>query len=278
MSPASSSSQREALSVVIITLDEERNLERCLRSATWADEIVVVDAGSSDRTVEIARRHGARVIAQPWLGYAEQKNLGLEQATHDWILSLDADEWLTDEGAEEIRAALVGPRYHAFAVNRLTAFSGAFLRRVWSPDWQVRLFRRDRGRFGGGLVHESVVLTPPTEAGRLRCRLLHLGYRSLADYVERMNRYTGLAAETLDAAGRPVPWLRMLVSPPATFLRLFVLKGGFLDGVRGLVVSAGSAYYVLLKYAKLWERRRRPDPVFRRRVGTTAEDPDPDQR
>jgi glycosyltransferase involved in cell wall biosynthesis len=270
--------QRPSLSVVIITLDEEKNLERCLRSVSWAEEIVVVDAGSSDRTVEIARRHGARVIEQPWLGYAGQKNLGLERATRDWVLCLDADEWLTAEGAEEMRAALVRPRARAFAVNRLTAFSGAFLRRAWSPDWQVRLFRRECGRFGGGLVHESVVLAPSTEVERLRCRLPHLGYRSLAGYVERMNRYTDLAAETLDAERRPVPWVRMLVSPPATFLKLFVLKGGFLDGVRGLVVSAGSAYYVLLKYAKLWERRRPADPAFRRRVGETAEDPRPDQR
>ena len=270
--------RRDSLSVVIITLDEEQNLERCLRSVSWAEEIVVVDAGSTDRTLEIARRHGARVFEQPWLGYVKQKNLALDRATGGWVLSLDADEWLTAEGAEEMRTALVRPHAQAFAVNRLTAFSGAFVRRAWSPDWQVRLFRRDCGRFGGGRVHESVVLRPSSRVERLRCRMPHLGYRSIASFVERMNRYTDLAAETLADEGRAVAWLRLALSPPATFLKLWVLKGGFLDGIRGLVVSAGSAYYVLLKYAKLWERRRPADPDFRRWVGETAEDPRPDQR
>ena len=247
---------REPLSVAVITLNEEQNLDRCLESVTWADELIVVDSGSTDGTIRIAERHGARVLCEPWRGYVAQKNLSLDSATHTWVLSLDADEWLTEAGAAEVRRALEAPQLDAWAINRRTAFCGAFLRHVWSRDWQVRLFRKDRGRFAGGRVHESVRLTSGSRVGRLRHRLQHLAYRSMHDYVERMNRYTDLAAETLVERGRTAGIMRLLFSPPATFLRCYLLRLGILDGTRGLLVSAGSAYYVLLKYAKLWEASR----------------------
>jgi len=250
----------QPFSVAIIAYNEERNLPRCLTSVQSADEIVLVDSGSTDRTRAVARAHRARVIEQPWLGYVAQKNFAVGQTTHSWVLSLDADEWLTADGAAEIRAALRDPRADAYAFNRRTAFSGAFLRRVWNPDWQVRLFRKDKGRFEGGQVHESVRMDPGARTLRLEVRLPHLAYRSIRDYVERMNRYTDLAARTLQEQGRPNSLTRLMLSPPATFLKLYVLKRGFLDGIRGWVVSAGSAFYVLLKYAKLWELSRQGDP------------------
>ncbi len=266
---------REPLSVAIITLDEERNLARCLGSVAWADEIVVVDSGSTDRTAAIAAGHGARFVHHPWSGFVEQKNFAVGQCSHLWVLSLDADEWLTSAGADEVRSALAHPTADAYAFNRLSALSGGWLRRTWSPDWQTRLYRKDRGRFVGDRVHESVRMDPGSTTVRLRERLLHLTYRSLHDYVRRMNRYTDLAALSLSEKGRRVPTLRLLLSPPATFLKLYLLRGGFLDGVRGLVASAGSAFYVLLKYAKLWERSRSPEPGFLAATAPTAEDPDP---
>ena len=252
---------REPLSVAVITRDEERNLARCLASVAWAEEILVVDSGSTDATATIAARYGARFLVREWSGYVEQKNFALDQVHHAWVLSLDADEWLSAEAAEEIRQVLHRPRAEAYALSRLTSFSGAFVRHVWRPDWQVRLLLRERGRFAGGRVHESLRMTPGARIERLRHPLLHLGYRSIADYVRRMNRYTDLAAADLKERGR-LPWLRLLLSPPATFLKLYVWKRGFLDGVRGLTVSAGSAFYVLLKYAKLWELGRDPDAEF----------------
>jgi len=268
-------SAREPLSVVVITRNEERNLDRCLASVVWAEERVVVDSGSTDRTVAVARRRGARVVEQPWLGFTEQKNRAVREASHRWVLSLDADEWLDAEAAEAVREALAVRDAEAYALNRRSALAGGFVDHAWSRDWQIRLFDRERGRFSGGPVHESVRLDPGSRVGRLRGRLLHLSYRSVAEYVERMNRYTDLAAEGLALRGRRVPWARLLVSPPATFLKLWVVRGGFLDGPRGLVVAAGSAFYVFLKYVKLWERTRPPDRRFEAVVPPTTEDPVP---
>jgi glycosyltransferase involved in cell wall biosynthesis len=266
---------RQPLSVAVITYNEQRNLERCLKSVAFADEIVVVDAGSTDRTRELAAAHGARVFDRRWAGYAEQKNAALERTSHPWVLSLDADEWLTAEGADEVRRVLAAPEAEAYAFNRLTALSGGFVRHAWSPDWQIRLFRKDRARFAGGRVHESVRLERGTQVGRLSSPMLHLSYRSLAEYVERLNRYTDLAAATHEGRGGLGAGLRLLVSPPAAFLKHYVLRRGFLDGVRGLVVSWGAAFYVLLKYAKLWELRRSPEPELVELAGATADDPDP---
>jgi glycosyltransferase involved in cell wall biosynthesis len=251
---------RERLSVVVVTRNEERNLDRCLGSVAFADEIVVVDAESTDATRDVALRHGARVSVEPWRGFVEQKNLALSRATGAWALSLDADEWVSAAGAAEIRSAIERPEASAYSVRRLSALSGGFLRRTWSRDRRVRLFRRERGRFAGGSVHESVRLDPGTRVARLREPLLHESYRSIGEYVLRMNRYTDLAADDLAARGARASSLRMLVAPPLTFLKLYVLRLGALDGVRGLVVAAGSAYYVLLKHAKLWERSRAVEP------------------
>jgi len=268
---------REPLSVAVIALNEERNLDRCLASVAWADEIVVVDGGSADGTAGIARRRGARVSSRPFRGFVEQKNHAVSLTSHRWVLSLDADEWLDEAASAAVRDALGSPAADGYRIRRRTALSGGFLDRTWAGDWQLRLFRKDRGRFAGGRVHESVRLDAGATVGRLSGRILHLSYDSIEEYVERMNRYTGLAAETLHEGGRAVPWARLVISPPATFAKLYLLKGGFLDGMRGLVVAVGSAFSVFLKYAKLWDRRRRPDPEFEQRVrrdtGGTADAP-----
>lgn len=265
-----------AVSVAIIALDEERNLGRCLQSVAWAGEIVVVDGGSRDRTVEIARRYGARVVVEPWRGFAAQKNLALSLASSPWVLSLDADEWLGPDGAEAIAEAVSVPRADAYALNRLNAFSGGFASRALSPDWQVRLFRKDRGRFVGEWVHERLALDPGCRVARLPCRLYHLTCRSLADYVAKMNRYTDLSARGLLARGRRVGPAGLLFHAVAAFLKPYLLRGGFLDGTRGLLASATAGYAAALKYGKLWELTRPADPGFLALVPPTAEDPRPD--
>ena len=265
----------QALTVTVIAQDEERNLGRCLGSVGWADERIVVDSGSADRTREIAGRHGARVVSNPWPGYAEQKNRAAGEARHRWILSLDADEWLEPGAEAEIRRVLADPECVAYAFRRISAFAGAFLPRTWSPDFQIRLYRRDAARFGGGLVHESVRVDPPGRVGRLETPLLHLTHRSVREQVDRLNRYSDLAARTAQDQGRRFAPSRMLVAPWAAFFKMYVLKGGALDGVRGLIAAVDQAHYVFLKSAKLWDRTRRPDPEFERRVPKSPEDPDP---
>ncbi len=266
---------REPLSVTIITKDEERNLDRCLRSVSWADEIVVVDSGSTDRTREIAARYGAKVCVRPFEGYVAQKNAAVDLATHLWVLSVDADEWLPEVTAVEIQDVLEAPLADGYEIIRRTAFSGAFVRWAWRRDRQLRLFRKDRGRFAGGLVHESVRLDEGCRAERLREPLLHLTYRSVGDYVDRMNRYTDLAAQSFRSDGRRFSAIQLLFRPPATFVKCYLLRLGILDGVRGVIVSVGAAMYVFLKLAKRWEMDRPADPVFLQAAGSTPEDPDP---
>lgn len=246
----------QPLSVVVITLNEEQNIRRCLRSVKWADEKIVVDCGSTDRTVTSASEEGARVLTREWPGYAEQKNFAVQSASHPWVLSLDADEWLDERAQASIRETLEDPRADGYRIRRLTGFCGKDVRRSWGGDRPLRLFRRDAGRFEGGPVHESFRLAAGNTEGNLDGTLAHAGYASIESYVERLNRYTGLAAEGLVERGVPFRPLRLWFGPLATFLRIYVLKLGFLDGVRGWIVAVGSAYYVLTREAKLWERRQ----------------------
>jgi glycosyltransferase involved in cell wall biosynthesis len=247
----------QPLSVVVITLNEEANIERCLRSVAWAEERIVIDCGSSDRTVQSATELGARVILRDWGGYADQKNHGIEQAAHAWVLTLDADEWLDAQAAEEIRRTLAAPTADGYRVRRRTAFCGAYADRIWGGDRPLRLFRKERGRFEGGPVHESVRLAGNATTARLAGPILHAGYTSIADYVDKLNRYTGLAADGMTRSGRRFRPAKLWFGPFWTLFRLYVLKLGFLDGVRGWIIAAGSAYYVLVREAKLWERRPR---------------------
>ncbi len=266
---------REPLSVIVLTRNEEKNLARCLASVAWADEIVVVDSESTDSTRQIAERSRARVFVRPWPGFREQWSFALAQTSHLWVFVLAADEWLPEDTAHEIRTVLEAPLADGYICYRVTAFSGAFVRHAWHPDRQLRLFRKDRGGFEGGLVHESVELADGCRVQKLRGKLLHLTYRSVHEFLDRMNRYTDLAAATLQAKGKRFSALGLLVRPPAAFIKLYVLRRGMLDGMRGLVASVGAAAYVFLKLAKLWELGRESDPSFLEAAGATPEDPDP---
>jgi glycosyltransferase involved in cell wall biosynthesis len=243
------------LSVAVVALNEEERLRACLESVVWADELVVVDAGSSDKTAAIAREFTDRVCFRAWDGYGAQKNFALGQCHGDWVLSLDADERVSDALREEIQAMLrAGTSRSGFFLARENRFQGRWVRRGGLyPDWQLRLFRRGQGAFAERAVHESVRLDGPT--GRLSAPLIHESYRSIADAVARLNRYSDLAATELAQAGRGGSLLDLLVRPAWRFVSMYLLRAGFLDGWRGLVLAGLHAHYVFLRAAKVRERR-----------------------
>jgi glycosyltransferase involved in cell wall biosynthesis len=250
------------LSVTIITKDEAANIASALKSVEWADELIVVDSNSTDQTVSIARQFTDRVVVREWPGYVAQKNFAASVSANDWILSLDADERVTPELADEIRATLVrDPSKAGFRVPRVTHYLGRWVRTTdWYPDPQLRLYNRRVGRWSGGHVHESVSVDGTV--GRLRNELQHFPFSDIADHVETINRYTTYAARQMHEAGERAGALKILVHPPLAFLRNYAARGGFRDGTAGLVISTLNAYYVCLKLAKLWElgRRRAGEP------------------
>ena len=245
------------LSVTVITHNEADNIEACLDSVAWADEVLVVDSRSSDDTVARARARGARVIVRDWPGYAAQKNFAAGEATHDWILSVDADERVTPELAAEIQSTLDGQgQAPGYRIPRIAWHLGRWIRTTdWYPDPQLRLYDRRRARWRPMRVHESVEADGPV--GRLSAHLQHYTYRDLSHQVETLNRYSTLAAGEMHAAGRRAGLIDLVLHPPAAFLRNYVLRRGLLDGRAGFVISIMSAYYVFLKFAKLWEIARR---------------------
>jgi len=246
------------LCVTVIAWNEEERLRACLESVTWADEIVVVDAESADKTVQVARDFTDRIWVRPWPGYAAQKNFALEQASADWILSLDADECVTAELRDRIgRIVRADGPADGYSIPRKNIFWGAWVRHGGLyPDYQLRLFRRSAGRFADSLVHESVVVAGRVET--LAEPLLHHSYRGLEDFVARSNRYSTLAARELVKRGGRAGLGDLLFRPLGRFLSMYVLRGGFLDGWRGFVLAVLYAQYVFLRMAKTWEARQIP--------------------
>lgn len=245
------------VSVTVITLNEAANIDACLESVRWADDVVVVDSGSTDGTVERAKAHGARVIAREWPGsYADQKNFAAGEAAHDWILSLDADERVTPALATEITSLLASaPAFAGYRIPRVTRHLGRWIRTTdWYPDYQLRLYDRRRAQWPPRLVHESVTAEGPI--GYLVNDLEHYAYRDISHHHEVMNRYTTLAARQMHERGRRAGVFDLVLHPPGAFLRNYVLKRGFIDGLPGFVISAMNAHYVFLKFAKLWELNR----------------------
>jgi glycosyltransferase involved in cell wall biosynthesis len=239
------------LSVTVITKNEAADLGSALESVRWADEIVVVDSESTDGTVDVARQFTDRVIVHPWQGYIAQKNLAASLASHDWILSLDADERVTPELAAEIRAALVNPSHAAFRVRRVTWHLGRWVRTTdWYPDYQMRIYNKRHAAWTGKYVHEAV--TVRGTAGTLRGEIQHFAYRDLSDHLETIDRYSTLAAREMHDAGRRAGLLQVAGHPPLAFLRNYVVHGGLRDGMAGFIISSMNAYYVFLKFAKLW--------------------------
>jgi (heptosyl)LPS beta-1,4-glucosyltransferase len=254
-----------ALSVTLITLNEAAHIGAAIDSVSWADEIVVVDSGSGDDTVAIARARGARVEIRAWTGYVDQKNFAASLARHEWIFSLDADERVTPDLAAELREILTTePPLAGYRVPRVTYHLGRWIRTTdFYPDFQTRLYDRRRARWRGRYVHESV--TVDGTVGQLRHELQHLSYRDLSDHLDRINHYTSLAARQMHENGRRAGPLDLLLHPPAAFIRNYILRRGILDGSAGLTLSIVNAYSLFLKFAKLWELGR----------ARTAQDRDP---
>lgn len=238
------------ISATIITYNEERNVARVIESLRCCDEILVLDSGSNDRTVEIATKLGARVVEASWHGYAAQKNIASELAAHDWILALDADESVSEALEAEIwHIKKAGPKFNGYTVPRLAQYLGRWiLHSGWYPDRKVRLFDRRKSKWVGQFVHESVTVDGPV--GHLKSNLLHFTCDSLSQHLRTMDRYTTLAAQEIVAQGNSIAFSRLLLEPPWIFLRTYLLKRGFLDGVEGLSIAYMAALYNFVKYAK----------------------------
>ena len=243
-------------SVTIITLNEAAHIGAAIDSVAWADEVLVVDCGSADATTEIARAKGATVVHRDWSGWIDQKNFAAERAANDWIFSLDADERVPAPLAGEIRELLSGePPMRGYRVPRVTFHLGRWIRTTdFYPDYQTRLYDRRAARWRGKYVHESVSVDGPV--GRFRHDLEHYSFRDLRDHLDRVNRYTTLAARQMHEGGRRAGLFDLVIHPPAAFLRNYLLRLGILDGTPGLIISIINAYSVFLKFAKLWELRK----------------------
>lgn len=242
------------ISAIVVCFNEEDRIRDCLESLKWVDEIVVVDSYSTDRTVEICRAYTDRVIQRPWPGYREQKAFAHSQATLEWVLLVDADERVSPGLREEIREALgrFDSRYAGFAVPRLVHYLGRWWwRGGWYPDYDVRLFRRDRAAWGGTDPHERILVDGKVR--RLKHPLYHFTYRDISDHLERINRFTSIAAGELRGKAEPWSWWDNLLHPLFRFFRSYLWKRGCVEGFPGFFVAATAAFYVFLKYAKLRE-------------------------
>ena len=241
------------VTATLITLNESAHIEAALQSVAWADEIVVVDARSTDDTVAKARRFTDKVIVRDWPGVVAQKNYAASVAANDWIFSLDADERVTPALADEIRALVASePVCAGYRVPRVSHYLGRWIRSTdWYPDLQLRLYDRRRAQWAGRYVHESV--QAQGEVGRLRADLEHYPYRDVSHHLQTIDKYTTLAARQMHEDGRRTGPLRIVAHGDAAFLRNYLLRGGFRDGAPGLIVSLLNTFYVALKFVKLWE-------------------------
>ncbi len=253
---------RETVSVVLTTLNEERNIDRCLGSVSWADDIVVVDSFSRDGTVERASRYTQRVYQHEFPGSSRQVERGIEYATGEWVLVIDADEEVTPELAAEIKVVLSTPAQDRVEVGydvprKVNAFGKWLVAGGWYPDYQFRFFRKDSYRAEHQEVHGGFAPTGPR--GRLSAFLLHYTYETIHDYMAKINDYTSLHVANIlkERPDAEVPWHKLILSPLTHFLKMFVSKKGYRDGFHGFVLALLDAVYSLLLYAKLWEYRMR---------------------
>jgi len=247
----------ETLAVTVITCNEESNIRGALESVAWADEIIIVDSGSKDGTLRVCREFTEKIYHRDWTGFVDQKNFAVDQASHDWIFSLDADERASVKLQEQIRhLRQSGFLAEGYRMPRVAQFMGRWIRHGdWYPDYQLRLFDRRKGRWQGGRVHESIRIkgTPDYLDGEI----LHFTYPDLSAYLRRLDLYSSLAAADYQSKGRRATPLALLANPVAAFVRGYLLKRGFLDGAPGLMVAVMAAVSVYFKYAKLFEIQRR---------------------
>ena len=249
----------QPISAAVITFNEERNIEDALKSLSWADEIIVVDSGSTDKTLDICRQYTDKIFYRDWSGYVDQKNFAVEKAGYDWIFSLDADERISPALKLEIHErAQAGFTNAGYKIPRTAFFMGQWIRHGdWHPDYQLRLFDRKQARWEGGNVHESVKINGKPEF--LKGEIQHYTYHSLSDYLRRLEIYSNLAALDYRKRGRSASAFALLGNPIAAFVKGYFLKQGFLDGMPGFVVAATGAISVFFKYAKLYELQLRDE-------------------
>jgi glycosyltransferase involved in cell wall biosynthesis len=238
------------ITATIITLDEERKIARAIESLRCADEILIVDSGSTDRTIELAQNLGARVIEAGWRGYAAQKNWAAEQASHDWILSLDADEALSEGLEAEIWSLKKSaPAFDAYTMPRLARYLGRWIfHSGWYPDRKIRLYNRHKGKWVGEFVHETVHVAG--RIGHLESNILHFTCDSLSEHLRTLDRYTTLAAQEIASRKVQVSWSRLIFDPAWTFFKTYFIQLGFLDGLEGATIAYMAAFYTFLKYSK----------------------------
>lgn len=243
------------LSITIITYNEEQNLERCLQAVKpVADEIIVVDSFSTDKTKNICQQFGVRFYEHSFTNYIEQKNLATSYASYDYILNVDADEVLSPELQKSIFTEKENFRYDAYFVNRLTNYCGKFIRHGgWYPDRKLRLWNKQKGKWEGELIHEDIALPDDATIGNLKGNLLHYSYHSIAQHIAQINRFTDLTAQAAFNKGKRSNCLKIRINPKWKFFRDFILRTGFLDGYYGWIVAKNSAYATFLKYTKLKE-------------------------
>jgi len=247
--------ERVPLSVVIITLNEEHSLGDCLKSIEFADELVVVDSGSTDKTVEIAEKAGAIVINQPWLGYGAQKQQGVDQAINDWVLCIDADERVSRDLSTAILTVLESPNAKAYEMPRCNRFMGRWLRHGEGyPDLSLRLFNRNFAKWSNDVVHEKVIAD--CEVIRLKGDLLHESEHGITEYISKQNRYTSLQAQSMFESGKRIGALKLISSPIFRFIKFYFIRLGFIDGLPGLIHIAIGCVNSFLKYAKLIEKSK----------------------
>jgi glycosyltransferase involved in cell wall biosynthesis len=254
---ASTVEGRPPISAVVICFNEEHGIERCLESLSFCDEIVVVDSLSTDSTASLAGRYTDRVISQEFLGYVKQKNFALERATHDWVVCLDADEALDDTLARAIQGAIprADEEVSGYVLDRVTHFLGVWHDSgEWYPDPQLRVFRRSRGHWTGLDPHDRVEIEGRVDT--LPGRLCHFNYRDLGDHIQTIDRFSAHLARAMHEEGVRFRLVDLLFRPPIRFLKGYFLRRGFRKGLPGFLVSVSTAYYVFMKYAKLWEIER----------------------
>jgi len=246
------------LSVIIITYNEEENIKHCLESVKWSDEIVIIDSFSNDKTVEIAREYTSQVFQNKWTNFSQQKNLALGKASSEWVLNIDADERVTPELKEEILTILNSQfqSFDGYYIPLRNHYLGRWIRHCgWYPDYHLRLFRRGKGRFNERMVHESVIVEG--RKGHLKSCLNHYSYKDLSDHLSKIDKFTSLAAEEMFTNGKRARVFDLLLRPLVKFVKMYLIKRGYLDGIYGFIVSIIGSFYVFTKYLKLWELSKR---------------------
>ena len=244
------------ITVSIITKNEELNIERCLKSVNWADEIIITDSGSTDRTLEICQSYHCKIIMTEWLGFGLTKQIGVNTAANDWVLSIDADEEVTSELKNKILELTQSTKFHAFNIKRVSYYLNKRIKYSgWQTDYPLRLFNKQYGNFNSASVHESVVMNNKNTS-TIQAILYHYPFQSIDTHISKINLYTELGAQKLFEKGRKTTIIYAIFSGIIKFLKMYVIKKGFMDGKEGFILAILSAFYSTLKYLKLWSMWR----------------------